>query len=237
MAYKRKSTGRMVKSSRRGSKSSNSSYGKSSVSGFARRVRGRITLGSNAPEAKFSDELNSDNIVTGATQYTYGLMDAIAQGTTSSQRVGNKISVKSLDFKMNLQVSGTAPTPQVFWAVVLDKQPNAAIASFATIFTAQAAPNDNLVQRNYNNLDRFQVLAQGQVKPHEWLVTVQNGGTSTVACCHQNHFLPLNIDTRFADSTGQPQTNNLILCITGNGTTTANPISHSTYTRLRYADA
>lgn len=240
MALKRKPTG-MVSSSRKRAKTSGSYKRYSRPTNRAKRINGRVTIGSGAEEQKFYDETgNTTTFTAGATSVVYPILDNIAQGTSSSgTRIGNKIIVKSLSTKMNWTANsstGTQIIPQVRISVVLDKQPNIGVPNYADIYTT-IATQENLSQRNNNGLDRFQVLKEYCLLAKDWLLGENPAGTLAYANAYWECYIPADIAVRFRDSTGNPETNNLLMCIGTNATVNSAITIAGQYNRVRYTDA
>lgn len=208
---------------------------------WAKRINGRLTLGSPVEETKYYDETgNNVTFTTGSASIVYPLLDNIAQGSSSTgTRIGNKILVKSLATKINWasnSSSGTQIFPQVHIAVVLDKQANNAAAAVTDVYTSIAG-NDNLVMRNNDNLDRFQILKEYNLKPTDWFMGENPSGLIGYANSFWECYLPLDIAVRFKDATGNPITNNLLMVINTNATTNQVITISAQYNRVRYADA
>lgn len=238
MAGKRKPTGMAYQPRKRAKYST--SRRPSLASGMAKRIKGRWSLGNKKEEQKFYDETgNNTGFTTGSTNITYGLLDNIAQGTNDGTRIGAKILVKSLRYKMNLTSNSTTTTqiiPQFFWAIVLDKQPDAANAAFADIFTSVAG-SSNLTMRNNINQDRFQILKSGSVYPKDWFMGQNPASTSSYANSFLDIYVPLDIAVRYANSTSVPTTNNLILAVGTNATTNSALSIESSFCRVYFTDA
>jgi len=89
-------------------------------------------------------------------------MSGIPQGTEINQRVGRTINYHSLviDVAVNPNSLSSAPPGNGFWAVVLDRQPNGALATFGDIFDlANGLGDPAFAHRNtIRYADRFVVL-------------------------------------------------------------------------------
>jgi len=207
--------------------------------GVAQKIRGRYTLGNTKPEQKFYDETgNNNSFTTGATAIVYPLLDNLAQAVTVTGRLGGKVNLKSLSYKINWSTNSTAGTqvrPQVMIAFVLDKQPDGAAATFADIFTSIPG-NDNLVQKNNTNRDRFQVLKSYSMVSSDWFLGQNPSSTSSYATAHTEFYIPLDIVSRFADGTGNPATNNLLAVFSTNATTNSIITIDAAYSRIMFTD-
>ena len=88
------------------------------------------------------------------------LMQKILQGQTYNTRIGDKITVKSIDFRMRISLNHDHYNKQmqdlaVF--IVLDKSPNGSSPRWSDIFHISGVP-DPLNQKAMKNENRFQIL-------------------------------------------------------------------------------
>lgn len=101
-----------------------------------------------------------------ASTAVIALMNGTAQGTSVTTRVGEQISMKSiqLSIQMSRQNDGAVWNPgAAHIAIVLDKEPNGALPAITDIwdFPSGYPPvnfNDALVHRNWSNRRRFKIL-------------------------------------------------------------------------------
>jgi hypothetical protein len=97
-----------------------------------------------------------------STSGTVTYMSGIPQGTEINQRVGRTINYHSvvIDVAVNPNALSTAPPGNGFWAIVLDRQPNGALATFGDIFDlANGLGDPAFCHRNtIRYADRFVVL-------------------------------------------------------------------------------
>lgn len=91
-------------------------------------------------------------------------MSTIAQGTDINQRVGRTINYHSvvIDVAVNPNATNSNPPANGFWAIVLDRQPNGALATFGDIFDiANGLGDPAFAHRNTIRFaDRFVVLTR-----------------------------------------------------------------------------
>jgi len=139
-------------------------YDRRNVGGY-RRLAGFYR--GPAPEVKNYDTAGTLNTGTSAnwqmvgTQIGGTLMIGLAQGPGTNQRIGRKISLKSVQWKGIVAFpGGTFAADTFFWAVVLDMQNNGATPSAADVFSDIAAGYD---LRNIDNIKRFKVLKRGSI--------------------------------------------------------------------------
>lgn len=191
--------------------------------------RGVYRAGRAGPEVKNLDTSVGATTVTAAAPYTNALLDAIAEGTSDANRVGMKIQVKSLDITFNVATANAAAgTTQVFvdiW-VIHDRQPDQSGAAAAgSIFTAS---NTNLVRILPQNLDRYTVLRHERIA----LSPGQGGESAKILDYH----IPLDMSVRYADGTGAPVTNDLLVAfLTPSAAATWQPVISYQY-RVKFTD-
>jgi len=155
---------------------------------------GLYNISTNSKEYKFVDTNLGDGI-TGAQHTVVGLSSApnvfllngLKLGTSASQRIGNKIAMKSLYWSINLGMkwSDNNPTSSVEgynvpvrFIIVYDKQPNGAALTLGDLLSALSGV-DNTTARsidtnspnNLNNRERFVVVADKRM-------ILQSGGPS-----------------------------------------------------------
>lgn len=136
--------------------------------GFYNRPYG---YGSGRPELKFIDTQTTAE----ATSNTWkvNLINGVATGTDITNRIGRKITLKSLLVRLNVYNSMATNTtnPQgVMGRIVLiyDTQPNSGTTPTGTdIFTT----NTPFGFMNLNNRDRFKVLKDWQYAIGAWLIS------------------------------------------------------------------
>lgn len=195
---------------------------------------GVATSGSSGPEVKNLDTLVGVTDVTSTAPYVNSLTQNLAEGTGSSQRVGLKVLLKSIDLEVNFQTreNSTNGTGLVGLAsfmdffVVWDRQPDGTQATAAQIL---ASTNTNLTFGNIGNLERFTILRRHRVE-------LDSSDAGQIWNVH----IPLALATRFADATAVPFTNDvLVLAVSPSpavGVGVQNP-GMSYIARLKYTDA
>lgn len=127
------------------------------------------------------------------------LLNGMTQGTTSITRIGQKIEMTALQVKGSYSAVGgtsvannsTYPMDLGFFAVVYDKQANAAAPAWSDIFTDSTAINAPCGARNVNNLDRFVIL-------RAWRVCITTAGPNAE---YFEHYIPMNHDVRYNTGT------------------------------------
>lgn len=195
---------------------------------------GVATSGSANPEIKnYDTNVSATSVVTG-TPYIQSLTAAIPEGVTAGSRVGIKILLKSVDLQLNVipYVNGGASGAQglipsymdVF--IVWDKQPDGATPTVATVFTTTTTP---LTFGNVGQLDRFVVLRRKRFCID---------GASGLGFTMSEH-VPLDLATRFADATNNPNTNDIyVMAICSTAASALNYNGAIAYTaRVKFVDA
>ena len=157
-------------------------------------------------EQKFYDELNVNGgnpaDPTG-TIWSTSLIN-ILEGTSPSQRIGRKITVRGIGLKIliNLPQSATASAAWDGYRIILyhDKQANGATATAAQIL--DSTPSVNILSyRNLSNVNRFRILYDKNFE-----VNATNAGGS-VYVAGQLQLLPkvwvnVNVPIEYSGSTG-----------------------------------
>lgn len=149
---------------------------------------------SRVPEQKFMDAtLNVNTSNAGGSQ----LLTICQTGTdNNANRIGRKITNKSVQYDlMWCASSGDLGTAAAWpegagvckWALVYDKQPNGALATWDDVFNSTTNIATPFCFKNYNNIDRFDILA---IEEFEICVTGPN-------IQRKSRFVPMNLETRF----------------------------------------
>ena len=172
------------------------------------------------------------------------VLNAVGAGSDFNQRIGRRIRMKSLLFRVLVSfpvTEATSETAQFRLLIVLDKQYNAS----ATTTTTTNAPlvNAGLIDNtqviaadwinapiNLNNRDRFKVLV-------DKFVDLNQEGP---AMKHIHIYKKMNIDTTFGNTGatgGDIQTNAVLCYMFTNNANTASTITDITYySRIRFID-
>lgn len=107
-------------------------------------------------ELKFADFAISHNV--DSTGELVLQCCGVAQGTTESQRIGRKITVKSVQIRAAATAvpgAGASYSSGAYWYLVLDKQANGAAAGATDVFTSTVFSE---AMHNLSNSNRFVVL-------------------------------------------------------------------------------
>jgi len=182
------------------------------------------------------------------------LLNAIAPGSGSFNRVGRKALLKSLRLKgaavfdMTASASGIVPANSLRMVIVWDKQPNSStIPTWDTIFgvTDQAGAETSTVEAplRYDNMSRFQVLKD---KTIDVAVVVANVVTTGVISQSMHFDEYISLSNRETTYSGQSATCTIADISTGalyvyfrahnNTTNNIVTIDADTIARLRYTD-
>ncbi len=199
--------------------------------------KGRIAIG----ELKFHDLDIDDATIAQGGNIAQASCNIIAQGTTESQRVGRKCTIKSINWRMQIKLiasTATAATSDSIRVILyLDKQTNGATAAVTDIFeTADFQSFNNLA-----NKSRFRTLMD---RTYDMVCKCGSGrgSTDTLAfgedVINDTFFKKCNIDIEYDNSaTGgeltTQRTNNIgVLLLASSGST-----QFGSKMRLRFADA
>ena len=115
-------------------------------------------------EVKVCPTYATANIAGGTTvgtASTVSLINAIITGTDTNNRIGRKLTHRSCNMKVLISQSANCTNGDTgFWAVVLDRQPNGALAAFSDIFDTTPGSTLGLAEKNVKLYqDRFKILA------------------------------------------------------------------------------
>lgn len=189
--------------------------------GFA---NGRVTTGPQGPELKQFDTKANGTTVS-STGLVVSLLSGLPQGTGSANRVGNRVLIKALYMKLLMfQPASNTGVNFGHWSIVLDKQPDGTTPSLATIYDNSFT---SVPQLNVANLERFQVLAAGDIE--DALAAGVHLGE------YFSKFIKTNIGTRFADATGEAITNGIYFTVCTEAVI-GNPIQVTYDIRTKFTD-
>jgi len=150
-------------------------------------------------------------------------INLIAEGTDDQQRVGNKVSMVTMELRVAISPGVTQTIAQRYsYYVILDKQPNGVATGFNSIFDTTFGAAG--VFPNWATKDRFKILYQ---KHGIQNIVANNGYASSEFVDTQ--FLKINAQTNYNGPTatiGAVQTNALYIVAIGDGTVddTAKPL-------------
>lgn len=85
------------------------------------------------------------------------LLNGVAQGSDFNNRIGRKITMKSITVRLVTFCSTLSVSTLIRYFIVLDTQCNAAAATVTDVFSG-TSPNMSTYIMNLNNRDRFKVL-------------------------------------------------------------------------------
>lgn len=163
-------------------------------------VGGVLVSGPQGPERKKWDVNVASTNVFGTTPYITSLLNNIAPGTGSTNRIGDRVKVKGVDLEFNIAVVNTNAPVYADFFLVWDKAPDATITTPAVIFASSAT---NLTFGNIDNLERFQVLKRQSVNLDAAMAQ------SAIIKWH----LAADFTSRFPAATGWPSTNDLLVVV------------------------
>lgn len=187
-------------------------------------IRGVPTAGPEGPERKKQDMLVAFTNVSATTAYVTSLYNNIAQGTQSNQRVGDRVTIKAVDFEANCKMNQTTGTAFMDVFLVWDKEPAGTITTAGTIFSTNAT---NLTYTNVATTDRFVILRREQLC----------FDTSNLSKSIKWH-VPCDVGIKWSDAAGYPQSNDFLICALCPGTSGAAGSCDLSYiARSSYIDA
>jgi len=121
-------------------------------------------------------------------------LNCVQQGATSYNRIGTKILIKSIDFRCNFFLAGTAPSyAGVRYMLVYDRQPNGAFPAMSDIISENISTAPTFHSGvNMANRSRFVVL-------RDRMLTL-SAGTDNISVCKE--FIKTKLETQFKTNTG-----------------------------------
>lgn len=96
-----------------------------------------------------------------STTASITLINGCARGDDSDDRIGREIQMKSVQVRGDFYPNGTNAGDLVFWAVVYDRQTNAAAPVWTDVYTSDGIYPQ---LRNLDNRKRFKVLGSGYIQ-------------------------------------------------------------------------
>lgn len=196
------------------------------------RTSGRYGNFSSGLELKFYDQEIPGSFETG------GELDAvllsIAQGTGESQRIGRKITLKSIGWKFEMTLPSTTLIAQTSASVrlifVLDKQCNGTAPSVAQVLEDSSYQSFN----NLSNKSRFRTLMDRNYTIES--PAIVDGVSSVPGKIQDSFYKKCNIPIEYDGVTGgltEIRSNNLFVLLLGAGVQTVTMTSRM---RIRYSD-
>lgn len=183
-------------------------------------------------EWKFTDVFVNVDINTAPT---ITLLNGLVPGNSASQRVGNKVTIRSLEMRVRVQtIPATGVEQFCRWFIVLDRQANgAAPAAITDILTA----NSVTALRNLENRKRFKIIVD---KAFPMGATSVSTGTVTsrmykVYIKFRRPIL-VEFNNGVAGTIADIVSNSLHLCTLGNVAAGNTDCNLMTNVRLRYTD-
>jgi len=178
---------------------------------------------------------NVDATFSGAfsTTMTQLLLNGLVPGTSATTRIGRKVTLRRLDFILNLANAPTTTNDHVALLFVVDRQPNGGNFNATDLLSSATS----LSLPNPNEFERFRTIARYDLS---FIGSATNAGPGGVLPSLAEH-LPLNIPTFFnagtAGTIADIQTNALfVVAIGSNATGATNPIISGNI-RVWYTDA
>jgi len=187
---------------------------------------------SRGGEMKFVDTIVNTNVTHSVSTFGNGtLLNGLAVGSTASQRIGRKVTLKSLLIRYSFAVQNatTWATPLRI-LVVYDKQANATAPAITDILLT-----DNFnSQNNLSNRDRFVTLVDQ--------ITDNIGGGDNAAnyVIADTLFKRINLETMFNDGNagtiGDITSGSIYMFVAGTNRLNGADLLQDTKVRVRYTD-
>ncbi len=189
-------------------------------------------------ELKFNDEVLNSTTIAAGTAIFDGSMNGIGQGTSETQRIGRKCTIRQINFRytltLNLLTDSAVPTNDVVRIMVyLDKQANGAIATNTDILDGVTVHSFNKL----SNKSRFRTLMD---RTYSLKVNGASGADATAEwvgdMITDSWFKKVNIPIEFDSTTGaitEVRSNNIGILV-GSLSGRCNIIGNM---RLRFSDA
>ncbi len=184
-------------------------------------------------ERKFIDVVFDDVAVNDTTTAASIFpLNGIGEGVSNEERIGRKILMRSVYLQLSVEKSAAdvTLTGYVRVMVLLDRQANSALPTFANILDLPGTGNPVVELMSPNNLNtskRFVTLYETRMPFYKGFVEGRI----------LQKFLPLNFTTQYNNPGGtiaQIISNSLLLCLTGHITSGGNVPIFSGNVRLRY---
>jgi len=180
-------------------------------------------------ELKFVDTSFSSDPPAGSVAFTAAtLLNGLVPGSTASQRIGRKVTIKSMliRYQNKLAPTSVGGSP-VRILIVYDKQANTNTAGITDILLTDSANSPN----NLSNRDRFVTLCDHISAP----VSVENDFQVADII-----YKPLNLETMFnegnAGTIGDITTGSILMFVAQFGGITVASPDFSASCRIRYSD-
>jgi len=185
-------------------------------------------------ELNFVDTVLSSAAVS--TTPVISLLNGMAQGTTASTRIGRRIAMKSIEFKFRVLSDTTTTATVTRFAIVLDKQANAAAPAFTDIYDSA----DPGALRNISNKARFWVLWDSGLSPLIGNTATAGQQTDSSLKVFENYKrinIPVQYNAGTAGTVGDIQTNALYFVSIGSTVSGTSDAILSGNFRVRYDDS
>ncbi len=196
-------------------------------------------MATSTTELKFHDLDINDAVIAQNGTIAQASCNIIAQGTTESERVGRKCTIRSINWRFQMQLdqdSTNSSSETIRVLLYLDKQTNGAAATALNILESDDFQSFN----NLSNKGRFLTLMDRQYTLNKQ-AAAGNGTTNIFAETQVNDtfFKTVNIPIEFDNSAntgaiGTQRTNNIGLLILGQ---TGAIASFNSKMRLRFSDS
>lgn len=165
-----------------------------------------------------------------ATAESVICINKCTQGSDIGNRVGRQIMMKSVQIRGFMSTVGTNNGDLVFWAVVYDRQSNAAAPEWTDVYTTDAVYPQ---LRNLDNRKRFKVLGSGY-EPMAAVATVDY--RYKVVEFYRKLDLPVEFNATNGGTVADITTGGLFFMIRGSSAAGDNDVHLYASSRVRFSD-
>lgn len=156
-------------------------------------------------------------------------MNGLAPGSAANQRIGQRVTFKSIEFRFRVVATGTMIASMNRWMILLDKQPNGAIPALTDILDPPAIWGG----RDLDNRKRFKIMLD-KVR-----YSASVGGDPSRIYVHTYMKLRRPIVTDYNTGTSGTvadiSTNSIVMILFGDNAANY-PVVDKLWYRLRYTD-
>jgi len=184
---------------------------------------------SRGGELKFKDNVFSDDPTVNSAVFTAGLLlNGLQSGSTATDRIGRKITVKSVlvRWRATLATTSVGGSP-IRIMVVYDKQANATAPAITDILLSDGFTSQN----NLSNRDRFVTISDFITEP-----LAAGGPTSIAGVIYKKLNLETQYNSNSAGTIGDISSGSIYMFIAQTGGITTTTCDFAANVRIRYSD-
>jgi len=200
----------------------------------ARSLVRRVGYGAGGPrsmEYKSIDDATGVLAVDNAS--TVRLLNGIQRGDDISNRIGRRITLRSIELRGYNYVTTATGTDQIHRVMlVLDAQPNGAALTTAMVLETVS----HLSPRNLENRMRFRILFDKTMALNSDLANHEEPGARKIWKIYKRFHIPVTFNAGDAGTIADITTNSLYLILIGSNAAGVTAGSFQGYSRLRFTD-